>query len=270
MQDYHMHTWLCRHAFGRLEEYAASAEAQGIGEICFTPHMPFPGYRTEYFKDRIRMELREFATFEEEISRVRSQFPGLSILMGVEAEWEDGVEEFVSRFLGEHDFDFVLMSVHFISAWPDPEWVFEFDHGSKPLSSRYADYFTAVAAGIRSGLFDGIAHFDLIKQPGRPVLDTNREDVEAVLGLCRDSGMSLEINTSGLRKEIGEPYPAWGIIDMAFEAGVPVTLGSDAHKPDQVGLAFADMASRYAGRLDAATVRYRRRRIVPRRMAARA
>jgi histidinol phosphatase-like PHP family hydrolase len=40
MQDYHMHTWLCRQAFGRLEEYALSAEELGIDEICFTPHMP--------------------------------------------------------------------------------------------------------------------------------------------------------------------------------------------------------------------------------------
>jgi histidinol-phosphatase (PHP family) len=262
MQDYHMHTWLCRHAFGRLEEYALRAEALGIDEICFTPHMPFPGYRTEYFKDRIRMDLKEFGIFEEEIAKVRAMFPGLSILMGVEAEWEDGVEKFVFRFLSAHDFDFVLMSVHFVSAWPDPEWVFEFDHAVKPLSRRYTDYFRAVASGIQSGLFDGVAHLDLIKQPGRPVVDTNREDVAAVLDLCRDRGMSMEINTSGLRKQIAEPYPSWAIIDMALDAGVPVTLGSDAHKPDQVGLAFADMASRYGARIQAGTVRYRGRRMV--------
>jgi histidinol-phosphatase (PHP family) len=262
MQDYHMHSWLCRHAFGRLEEYALRAEALGIDEICFTPHMPFPGYRTEYFKDRIRMDLTEFGIFEEEIAKARAMFPGLSILMGVEAEWEDGVEEFVSRFLSAHDFDFVLMSVHFLSAWPDPEWVFDFDPAVKPLGRRYTDYFRAVAGGIQSGLFDGVAHLDLIKQPGRPVLQTNRDDVAAVLELCRDRGMSMEINTSGLRKKIAEPYPSWEIIDMALDAGVPVTLGSDAHKPDQVGLAFAEMASRYGARIQASTVRYRGRRMV--------
>lgn len=262
-----MHTWLCRHADGRLEEYAEGALTRGISEICFTPHVPFPGYRTEFFTDRLRMDIKEFPQFEEAILRVRRRFPELTVLMGVEAEWEDGVEEFLSGFLSDHDFDFVLMSAHFVSVWPDDEWVFDFDPAAMPLRRRYRDYFQALARGIKSGLFDGIAHVDLIKQPGHPVLETNRRDVEEVLRLCRDRGMSLEFNTSGLRKEIGEPYPAWDIMDIALDMRVPVTIGSDAHKPEQVGLAFTELAARYGERLEACTVRYRDRRMLPRQAA---
>ncbi len=270
MHDYHMHTWLCRHADGKLEEYAENALAQGITEICFTPHIPFPGYRTEFFDNRLRMDIREFPLFEEAIRRVRRDYPGLTVLMGVEAEWEDGVEEFLSRFLSAHAFDFVLLSAHFVSAWPKDEWIFDFDHSAMPLHRRYHDYFTAIASGIRSGLFDGIAHLDLIKQPGKPVLATNRGDVEEVLALCRDRGMSMEINTAGLRKEIAETYPAPEIIRLALGAGVPVTIGSDAHRPSQVGLAFDQIAVEYGEKLAAAVVSYRQRKMVRRPAVARA
>jgi histidinol-phosphatase (PHP family) len=262
MHDYHMHTWLCRHAAGGLEEYAQTAVSLGIREICFTPHTPFPGYRTEFYKDRLRMDLDEFGLFEQAIARTRHLFPELTILMGLEAEWEDGVEEFLSGFLAAHDFDFVLMSLHFVSAWPDSEWVFDFDHAAMPLARRYRDYFQAMVRGIESGLFDGIAHLDLIKQQGKPVLETNRGDVEQVLAACLDHGMSMEINTSGLRKDIGETYPSHDIIRLALESGVPVTLGSDAHQPQQVGLAFPDMAARYGRLLSTRLVRYRGRHIL--------
>ncbi len=262
MHDYHMHTWLCRHADGKLEEYAESALAQGITEICFTPHIPFPGYRTGFLDNRLRMDIREFPVFEEAILRVRRSYPELTVLMGVEAEWEDGVEEFLSGFLSAHAFDFVLLSVHFVSAWPEGEWLFDFDPSAMPLNRRYRDYFKAIAAGIKSGLFDGVAHLDLIKQPGKPVLTTNRADVEEVLTLCRDRGMSMEINTAGLRKEIAETCPAPEIIRLALAEGVPVTIGSDAHKPAQVGLAFDQIALEYGERLAAATVSYRQRRMV--------
>ncbi len=262
MHDYHMHTWLCRHADGMLEEYAQRAMTLGINEICFTPHVPFPGYRTGFFDNRLRMDIREFPLFEEAIQRVRRRFPQLTILMGVEAEWEDGVEEFLSGFLSAHAFDFVLLSAHFVSAWPENEWIFDFDHSAKPLNRRYRDYFQAIASGIRSGLFDGLAHLDLIKQPGKPVLATNRGDVEEVLALCRDRGMSMEINTAGLRKQIAETYPAPDIIRLALEAGVPVTIGADAHQPSHVGLAFDRIAAEYGEGLAAATVSYRQRRMV--------
>ncbi len=257
-----MHSWLCRHADGKLEEYAESALARGIHEICFTPHMPFPGFRPRCGHDRLRMDIEEFDVFEESLRRVRTRYPGLTILMGLEAEWVDGVEEFLSGFLSEHPFDFVLMSVHFVSAWLEDEWVFGYNPASMSLRRRYREYFGAVSRGIESGLFDGIAHLDLIKQPGRPVLSTNRGDVERVLHQCRDSGMSMEINTSGLRKEVGETYPSSDVISLALETGVPLTIGSDAHLPSHVGFAFDRIKAEYDGKIAAATVRYRRRRMV--------
>jgi len=262
MHDYHMHSHWCRHASGRLEEYARSAAALGIDEICFTPHIPLPGFRPGFFNDRIRMDLEEFDGYEEELARTRAQFPGLSILSGVEADYIEGCEGFLEGFLSAHSFDLVLMSVHFVGGWPEDTWVFHLPR-DRSLEQSYSDYFRSVKEGIATGLFDCVAHLDLIKRPGAPVLATNRGDVEEVLALCHAKGMSVEINTSGTRKEIGETYPCADIVRMALEGNVPLTPGSDAHAPAQLAVGFDGLVEEFGRSLEPRLTRYRQREAIP-------
>jgi histidinol-phosphatase (PHP family) len=257
MHDYHMHSHWCRHASGALEEYARAAAAAGLDEICFTPHVPMPGYRPHLFGGKMRMELPEFEGYEEELARAREACPSLTILSGIEADYVRGWEGYFERFFAEHSFDLVLMSVHFVADWPEDCWVFDLP-GDRTIERIYADYFAAMREGIATGLYDCVAHLDLIKQPGLPVLEPCRDQVEEVLEACRDSGMSLEVNTSGLRKPIDEYYPAPGIAALAVERGVALTPGSDAHAPGQVGLAF-DSVFADGGLLAPSLVRYRGR-----------
>ena len=87
----------------------------GLDEICFTPHIPLPGFRPGFFNDKLHMDLAEFDAYEEELARTRALFPSLSILSGVEADYIEGRERFVEGFLAAHEFDLVLMSVHFVA-----------------------------------------------------------------------------------------------------------------------------------------------------------
>jgi histidinol-phosphatase (PHP family) len=261
MHDYHMHSHWCRHASGSLEEYARAAAAAGIDEICFTPHIPMPGYHPHLFGGKMRMELAEFEGYEEELARARAACPSLTILSGIEADYVRGWEAYVERFFAEHSFDVVLMSVHFVAEWPGDAWVFDLPR-DRTIEQIYADYFDAMKEGIATGLYDCVAHLDLVKQPGLPALGPCRDHVEEVIDACRAGGMSIEINTSGLRKPIAEYYPSPEIAALAAERGVRLTPGSDAHAPDQVGLAFDSI---FAARslLAPSLVRYRGRRPLP-------
>ncbi len=267
MHDYHMHSRFCRHAVGALEEYARSARDKGLDEICFTPHIPIPGFRPGFLGDRLRMDEAEFDGYLEELERTRRRFPDLAILSGIEADYIDGIEPFLERFLSSHPFDFVLMSVHFIAAWPEDEWVFGFSQ-RRPLLDVYRDYFRAMRSGMETGLFDSVAHLDLIKQPGSPVLDVCRDEVEEVLDLCARRGMAVEINTSGARKGIGETYPCDDIIRLLLDRRIPLTPGSDAHDPSQVGFFFEELVARHGRQLSESLVRYRQRRMLGRGNAA--
>ncbi len=258
MHDYHMHSHWCRHASGAVEEYVRAALERGIDEVCFTPHIPLPGYRPGLFDGRLRMDVAEFDAYEEELSRARAAFPSATILSGIEADYVRGWEGVVEKFLAAHRFDLVLMSVHDVAQWPDGCWVFDLPT-DRSMEQVYADYFRAVKEGIATGLYDCVAHLDLIKQPGLPVLGPCREQLEEILEACRDSGMSLEVNTSGLRKPIAEYYPEPGLAAMAARRGVRLTPGSDAHAPGQVGLGF-DTVFAPEGPLAPLLVRYRGRR----------
>src|SRR5208282_5752079 len=98
--------------------YARAAHRRGLTEICFTPHIPMPGFRPGFWDNRIRMDLEEFPRYLEEMEQARRAVPGVRILCGVEADYVEGTEEFVEKFLASHPFDLVLMSVHFVRTWP--------------------------------------------------------------------------------------------------------------------------------------------------------
>jgi len=255
MHDYHIHTRYCRHATGSLAEYARAGLARGLDEICFTPHVPFPIYRPGFFGGRLRMDPEEFPRYLEELEEARRAVPGITILSGIEADYVQGTEEYMSKFLSAWDFDFVLMSVHFVRAWPGDQWVYDLSADRRPLERIYDDYLEAVREGIETGLFDCVAHFDLIKQEGHPLIRTHQGQIERIIGLCRDRGMSAEVNVSGSRKAISEPYPSWPIVRLMVQEGLPLVPGTDAHEPSHVA---AGLEALEGTRL----VRYRRRRIL--------
>jgi histidinol-phosphatase (PHP family) len=148
------------------------------------------------------------------------------------------MEDYLREFRQQHGVDYYLMSIHFVTGWPEGEWTFAYPFGSGTIVRRYQDYFRTMQAGIRSGLFDAVAHFDLVKRPQYPVCDLVSELVDEVLDDLAAAGMAMEYNTSGLRKPIEETFPTWEVIRRAVARGVPICLGSDAHHPDQVGYAF--------------------------------
>jgi histidinol-phosphatase (PHP family) len=261
MRDYHLHTQFCQHAAGRMEHYVQAAIAAGLEEICFTPHIPLPGFPRG--PSGLRMESEDAERYFREVERLRERYRELSILCGIEADFYEGYERYTEEFQRRYPLDLVLMSVHFLREWPGENWVFGFRFPGKPLAQVYHEYFEALKRGIRTGLFDGLAHLDLIKQPGHPVLETNAEDVAQVLELAAEAGMCLEINTAGLRRLLAEPYPAPAVLPLAAARGVPVITGSDAHEPHLVGYGFEAVRNWIAELPGLEYVRYRRRKAFP-------
>ena len=90
----------------------------------------------------------------------------------------------------------------------------------------------------RTGLFDILAHPDLVKMwgPERPVPEGDlRRFYELAMDGIAESGIAVEVSTAGLRKPVGELYPSPAFLEMCLDAGCPVALSSDAHVPGDVG-----------------------------------
>ena len=238
--DYHIHTKLCKHASGDMEEYVRHAIRAGLTEIAFTDHIPLP----DGFDRAHRMEPEQLSDYMRRVGELQQRYRNrINILLGIEADFIDGFEKYLEQTLSAFPFDLVILSVHFIKHWPGDQWVFRYDFPEKSLMAVYDEYLQAVRRGIETGLFDVVGHLDLIKRPEQPLLQANRETVTNVLQAAAKHSMAVEINTSGWRKEIGEPYPSPEILPLIRELGLPVTVGSDAHGPNQVGYGFDRVAA---------------------------
>ena len=136
------------------------------------------------------------------------------------------------------------------------------------LRQGLARYFETLAEAARSGLYDIMAHPDLVKvwgsarpQPERDPRYYYEPAVEAML----DAGVAMELSTAGLRKPVGELYPAPALLAMAVDAGVPIALSSDAHVPDQIGFRYDDALAALsdAGVTELCVFERRQRRLEP-------
>jgi histidinol-phosphatase (PHP family) len=234
--DYHTHTSRCKHATGDAGDYVEQALALGLDEIGCSEHIPMPGG----FDSKHRMSLEEYQTiYAPRVTELRDRYRGrITVRRGIEADFFRGTEEWVRGFIRENDFDYIIGSVHFLGTWGFDDVVFVHQYVDRDIDTVYEQYFDAVRQSARSGLFDIIAHCDLVKKFGhRPKRDIG-DIVRETMRVIRDNGLCIEINTSGLRKPVREMYPSESILAVAHEAGVPLTLGSDAHAPGDVAADF--------------------------------
>jgi len=92
----------------------------------------------------------------------------------------------------------------------------------------------------KSNLFDIVGHLDLPKMfkflPKKDIRLLAKEALKAI----KQSGMTLEINTSGLRKPINEIYPSKALLQEAFALDIPITFSSDAHALEHIGYGYDD------------------------------
>ena len=265
LSDYHLHTPLCRHATGEPLEYVAVARARGLDEIGFSDHCPMPG--VERFDDW-RMGRDELPRYVEMVLAAREQAAPFPVRLGLECDFIAGYEGWIEELAGLAPWDYLIGSVHYIApgwAVDDPQWIARFTATGTATGEIWAAYWQAYERCIASGLFDFVAHPDLVKKFGhRPPGDLRRY-YEPAVAAAAAGNVAVEVSTAGLRKPVGELYPAMGFLTMAHAAGVPVLINSDAHAPHEVGLDFdtASHAIRAAGYTETARYAGRQRRMVP-------
>ncbi|MBN2565485.1 MAG: histidinol-phosphatase HisJ family protein [Candidatus Eisenbacteria bacterium] len=259
--DYHIHTSMCGHAFGEPAEYVRRAVELGLPEIGFADHMPLLRIRDEH----LTMEPEELPDYVKLITDLRDSRNDITIRLGIEMDYIPGQMDEIWQAASGIEFDYVYGAVHYIDGWDfgDSRHLSSY-HGRDP-DEAYERYFELFCEAAREGGFDILAHPDLVKKHGIMTRLPLRDMYEEAARCLSEVGVAIEINTSGLRKRALETYPALPFLRACAERGVPVTLGSDAHAPDQVGMDF-DIALRLlerAGVCEIAAFERRRRTLRP-------
>jgi histidinol-phosphatase (PHP family) len=231
LYDSHMHTPLCKHAIGQPEAYAATAQKNNIKGIIFTCHNPGP----PGWDERIRMRLEQFDEYVDMVQRTREAYAGkVDVRLGLESDFVPGMEPFLETLHNRAEFHHILGSVHPHAGYYKKEY---YTGDAKEL---YITYFNHLAMAAESKLFDTLSHPDIVKTvfPSKwdpfGVWDT----VQYVLDRIAKTGVAMELNTSGLHKQIKEMNPGTHMLAAMHERNIPVVLGSDSHEPRRVGANF--------------------------------
>jgi histidinol-phosphatase (PHP family) len=219
-----------------VERYRKAAAAAGIDELGVSEHVyrftqGLALWRHPFWEEQARDDLGAYCEF------VRSA----ELKLGIECDFVPGAEDRTASLLEAHDFDYVVGSVHFVGEAAVDHEGWDVWEGRGDADEVWCRYFEALAECARSGLFDILAHPDLVKVWGRarPMPERDpRHYYEPAVEAIAESGIAVELSTAGLRKPVGELYPAPAFAAMCVEAGVPFALSSDAHLPEQVGFGY--------------------------------
>ncbi len=229
--DSHMHTPLCKHAWGEPEEYAQQAVKAGLKGIIFTCHCPMPNG----FWPTVRMSESEFEIYVALVERAADAFKGkLDIRLGIESEYYPGCEEYIAALHQRADFHYVLGAVH----WQAKEYLNKYETGT--IENFRRTYFDHLAKSAESGLYDCLAHPDLVKNyhPDSWCFAIVKNTVTTALDRIAATGVAMELNTSGLNKSYSEMNPGLEMLRMMADRKIPIVLGSDSHRAVRVGEHF--------------------------------
>ena len=222
------------------ERYRAVASERGIEELGVSEHVyrfrqALDVWRHPFWAGQAVDDLDDYCGFVREQTDLR---------LGIEADFLPGREDRMANLLEAGDWDYVIGSVHFLrdqAVDTEDEW--DVWRDARSPDQVWRRYFQTLGEAAASGLFDILAHPDLVKVWGadrpRPEGDLRRFYELAMEGIAA-SRIAIEVSTAGLRKPVGEIYPDRALLEWCLECGCPVALSSDAHVPDQLGYRYGE------------------------------
>jgi len=229
--DYHMHLRApdesIEHTVEAVEPYVERAAERGIDEIGFTEHVYYFEqtrhlWSMPYHLERCVYDIEPYVTAVVEAKR-----RGSPVKLGIEVDYEPAREEETAEALAPYPWDYVLGSIHFLDGLgidAEPSLV-----GSIGVEGAWERYYDSLTGAARSGLFDSLAHPDLVKFHG-PEIDWDWDALADSL-----DGVAIEVSSAGLHKPHGRLYPSPAFLEAARARNLPITLASDAHVADNVG-----------------------------------
>jgi histidinol-phosphatase (PHP family) len=231
--DYHIHTNATEDGTASLLEIAEQAARMNIDEIAVTDHY-IHGIRGYC------VGAREVENHFAEAETAKQRY-GVNVLIGLEvdytSEWGKEIESFIRSF----DFDIILGSAHFVGGYILPSESARGLFKKYPIGETYRMAMEKLRENIMTGLFDVMAHLDIVRRFGAEAGDVDFSEYEEQAALAADAlvetGTGFEVNCRGYDHAPAEQYPSQKFLEILHSRGIDkVTVGSDAHALDKIGL----------------------------------
>lgn len=248
-RDYHVHLEQGPYTIEWVKKFLEEGQKRTVVEIGFSEHCyrfyqakhlwRSEGPRGRWHEERATEDIEEYIKIVEDAKRL-----GFPVKLGVEVdyipEWEDEIRYFVSFY----PFDYVIGSVHWLGdfGFDNPDFLGEWE--SRDIYKTHVEYFEVLTEAVLSGIFDLIAHLDVIKVFGHKADGDLSQVYERLAKAMKKAKVCAEVSTAGFRKPVGEIYPSPEIMAYLKKYEIPVIVDSDAHRPEDVGRDF-DKALEY-------------------------
>lgn len=240
--DNHVHTRLCNHARGEMEEYILSAVNKSLRKIVFLEHLETG---IDYFESTWLSDA-DFEYYHSEGRRLQAKYKdtiaiGLGVEVGYNPDYPDQIQNTLSRF----NWDTIGISYHFFKT---REGHFNMVSGKQVNIDRLARYgieevieryYRTLLEAVEKIPGNVLCHIDAVLRhhPEAGTIAAQSAVLDELLEALSYRDISLEINTSGYKMR-DEPYPSPAIIRKALKRDISLVAGSDAHCPEDVGRYF--------------------------------
>jgi histidinol-phosphatase (PHP family) len=228
------------------ERYRETAAERGIAELGVSEHV----YRFRqaldvadqaYWRPWAVDDLDAYCSFVREETDLR---------LGIEADFIPGREDRMASLLEAREWDYVVGSIHLLDEGAVDDADYDVWARNQDPDAVWRRYFSLLGEAARSGMYDVLAHPDLVAHWGDERPRPEREPQffwELAMDGIAESRIAIEVSTAGLRKPLGRIYPDPGFLGWCLEAGCPVALSSDAHRPDDLGHGYDQALELLAG-----------------------
>ena len=229
MYDCHIHTNFSTDATMNIEDAIKISEELGLSLI-ITDHMDYnhhvPG---------------EFIFDPDKYFKEYEPYRGDKLLLGVEVGFRDDALKEIKELKNNYPFDFIIGAIHVVNGM---DIYYKDYYIGKNKRQAYEEYLNAVLLLVKHhDLYDSLAHIDYITRysiyDDKGLYYKDFPDlIDAILKELSSADKAIEINT----RRIHERDTADNFIEILKRfkelGGKYITIGSDAHKPEDIGVNF--------------------------------
>ncbi|MEO3946923.1 histidinol-phosphatase [Gorillibacterium sp. CAU 1737] len=238
--DLHTHHERCGHADGTIRDYIEAAIEKGFSVIGISDHSPYFGREEDHPEPHIVMAKSQFTAYISEVLKLREEYKDrIEVLLGIESDYYPWHADVYREAFAPYPFDYIIGSVHQttnrVSIFNKSRWRDLSDFDKVQVKD---DYYQLIRKSAESGMFQILGHIDAMKGNYPPFSGIVTKAVDRTLAAIAETGVAIEVNTSGKTKLSGGWYPSDDILERACYYQIPITFGSDAHIPDRVGDEF--------------------------------
>lgn len=240
--DGHVHTRLCKHARGEMEEYVTSAINKNLRQLIFLEHLE---EGISYFESTWLTD-EDFAEYFREGRRLQGKYRGvIDIGLGVEVGYNPHRYPEILTRLAAHPWDRIGVSYHFFAQ--ESRHLNMVSRQQVNLEALQAagpeqvisTYFRTLREAVIQLPGTVLCHLDAVLRhlPGIRFTDEHYFLIGQLLDAVAEKKMAVEVNTSGYTIR-NEQFPTVALLKETIARSIPLVAGSDAHRPKEVARYF--------------------------------